>query len=703
MNSFLICQFSELTLGNLIKETFDSSFPDIISKVQIKYIYRYLSNIKAKSILLEKEYLDKDYLEDYSRYYIKSFNNNGYLSARLHFFSEEINHNYINSCLSKFERKKLDKLQNSYLGFMVIKPLNQTFIGRTCLKLYPDFNIYNSDKKCITRLYEVNLFGIKLQVESVAFQEQDKVVSACATTSIWTALHAMSWRAINEIPACSEITTNAINHIANSNNYFPKSELSNKQILRALDVEKLKHHSYSLKNISYQDFLSHIKTHIDSKIPLILGVDVNKIENDGSLSQLAGHAVTVLGYKFNREKSEQSIALYLHDDRLGPFVRATFYKITDKSLELVLINESLNKEQQWGLALQLKDEDGKWLPPNEILFPDSLIIPARKKVRLPVTYVYNTCKLIKEIYLALVKTSGIEVNNNNIISYNIELLDISSIKDTVIASKIIVKDPDDPEEKITKDEIQTLKQEKIKFLTTNYAKFHWVASFVFRGAKAFSILFDATQIPQGNVIAGIYVFNKFASDPILELFKQYANSDFSYQHIQSVEASETFYSSFIRFLKESELNYIQDLNNRFGGLRAPKYIKDSEIKNMDIVNNITKDKFYSFSNLNFNIHCIKLKNGSLKHMLWAISEDGALLIGEEINNQGHPCLTGFQSARIAGEIHYQNDNKWTINAKSGRYSGDYINKDLYLKNAIDFFKSIFIFEVNETIEYIPSV
>ena len=134
MNSFLICQFSELTLGNLIKETFDSSFPDIISKVQIKYIYRYLSNIKAKSILLEKEYLDKDYLEDYSRYYIKSFNNNGYLSARLHFFSEEINHNYINSCLSKFERKKLDKLQNSYLGFMVIKPLNQTFIGRNASK-----------------------------------------------------------------------------------------------------------------------------------------------------------------------------------------------------------------------------------------------------------------------------------------------------------------------------------------------------------------------------------------------------------------------------------------------------------------------------------------------------------------------------------------------------------------------------------------
>jgi hypothetical protein len=49
-------------------------------------------------------------------------------------------------------------------------------------------------------------------------------------------------------------------HIANSNNYFPKSELSNKQILRALDVEKLKHHSYSNFTAS-GNFINSTPTH----------------------------------------------------------------------------------------------------------------------------------------------------------------------------------------------------------------------------------------------------------------------------------------------------------------------------------------------------------------------------------------------------------------------------------------------------------
>ncbi|WP_234427663.1 hypothetical protein, partial [Vibrio anguillarum] len=80
----------------------------------------------------------------------------------------------------------------------------------------------------------------------MAFQEQDKVVSACATTAIWSSLHAMHWKNVREIRSCSEITTNALNHINGSSNSFPNRELSNKQILRALDCEKLKHHTIDL-------------------------------------------------------------------------------------------------------------------------------------------------------------------------------------------------------------------------------------------------------------------------------------------------------------------------------------------------------------------------------------------------------------------------------------------------------------------------
>lgn len=127
---------------------------------------------------------------------------------------------------------------------MVVKPLPKTFIGRTCLRVYPKINS-DTHKKCLSRDYSIDLFGIKLTVRSIAFQEQDKVISACATTSIWSALHAIQWKNIRDVPSRCVITTNAINHINDSSNSFPSKELSNKQILRAIDSEQLKHQTES--------------------------------------------------------------------------------------------------------------------------------------------------------------------------------------------------------------------------------------------------------------------------------------------------------------------------------------------------------------------------------------------------------------------------------------------------------------------------
>jgi hypothetical protein len=76
-----------------------------------------------------------------------------------------------------------------------------------------------------------------------------------------------------------------------------------------------------------------------------------------------------------------------------------------------------------------------------------------------------------------------------------------------------------------------------------------------------------------------------------------------------------------------------------------------------------------------------LTSGKTKFKIWVISIDGALIIGDEHNNCGHPTLTNFKSARIAGELHYQ-EGKWIINAKSGRYSSNYGSKsNEYLGNA----------------------
>ncbi|MEX0527888.1 hypothetical protein, partial [Raoultella terrigena] len=75
MTPYLICNFEKQTLTNLVKESFKTEFPDIYHKQQIDYIYRYLKDAGCETVILEYDYMDKDYLEDYARYYVKGFNN----------------------------------------------------------------------------------------------------------------------------------------------------------------------------------------------------------------------------------------------------------------------------------------------------------------------------------------------------------------------------------------------------------------------------------------------------------------------------------------------------------------------------------------------------------------------------------------------------------------------------------------------------
>lgn len=57
--------------------------------IQAKYIKNYLlsSDIKAETIVVEHNYIDKDYLIDYSNYYSRSFEDIKKFTDRIHFFS----------------------------------------------------------------------------------------------------------------------------------------------------------------------------------------------------------------------------------------------------------------------------------------------------------------------------------------------------------------------------------------------------------------------------------------------------------------------------------------------------------------------------------------------------------------------------------------------------------------------------------------
>lgn len=668
MINYLACKFTKQTLSNLVKECFGADFPFVFDKKQINYIVRYLSDLGAESVLLEKEYLDKDYLEDHARYYVKCYNNNGQRCARLHFFSKkDIGHQYIDNLLAggTFHAGKPNdayiELKESYLGFIVIKPLPKTFIGKTCLKRYSKLHDGKDRRISLYRDYKVDLFGLSLNVESIAFQEQDRVVSACATTAIWSALQAITWRDNHEIPACSEITTSALNHIDNSTNSFPNNGLTNKQIMRALDVEGLRHHSELLNEVPPEDFLATVRGYIDSKFPLILGVHVFE-ERSSKTPHNQGHAITILGYV--NDPGEPSI--YVHDDRFGPFARA---KVV-----------SALPDGRWGLALQRKIENSNECIQDEILVPDILIIPVYKKVRIPFSTIRNTCRLLVEQMNTAAKTS---VTANNIseslgskspfdaYSYQIHLETISEIRKNLIES-----------EPTSTDINSTDRTERIQFLSGNYARFQWVATFYFDKSIALRMLFDATEIPQGNALSAVLIDNKTLADPLVKTISKLANGYGG----NLAPIHDHFYSSVLRHFRKYPESHESHLDMFYGPPRAPEYLKPDEFPNGQIVRNSTAIIFYEPSTTPLSSHFEENEN----KILWAIGEDGGLILGIENANIGHPSLTGFKPARISGELNKEGEN-WIANPFSGRYSGGYTNdqKRVFLENAILKMKSFF--------------
>ena len=121
-------------------------------------------------------------------------------------------------------------------------------------------------------------------------------------------------------------------------------------------------------------------------------------------------------------------------------------------------------------------------------------------------------------------------------------------------------------------------------------------------------------------------------------------------------------------------------------------LKPEELYEGYINNNDSVQRFYESHEENNNLLTnILINDDSSSYLIWAIANDGALLLGKEVNGKGHPSLTGFKPARIAGELRRVDGDKWLINSKSGRYSGDYSKEDtkIYLNKVVNKFESIF--------------
>lgn len=385
------CEFSDSLWTDVQKTTRISSYIE-------HYVKEYSQNGEIV-LLIEDNYIDKDFLIDYSFYYSRCFEDLSKKVKRIHFFkcNKLTLVSLFNDILDNPQNdneKKEEELNKLYIGFTTIKPINERSTGRSIFKPYPEkdgnndlrhFPIYNK--------YTINIAGIDLFLEALPFQEQDHNVAACATTAIWVALHGLKRIFDNgNYYSQYEITNMAFDAFGNmGNRKFPNEGLHDFQILNL--IQKIGYDTiyYKLESQSNWFIDNLIKSHLDMGIPLLAFLQIAeeiKTEDDHTKTpnspntnekeptkkdkkyKIAGHLVTISGYK-TANSSNKLIELYIHDDQIGFNSKVTFYN-----------DIHTNWKNEW------ITQKGK-----AIVTLTSIIAPVYHKIRIPFSSVYSILKL----------------------------------------------------------------------------------------------------------------------------------------------------------------------------------------------------------------------------------------------------------------------------------------------------------------------
>ncbi len=466
--AFGVVDYSVDTLVALLAESSNTNLDVVRGKMHRVYFEEYFRALGTQTIVIERDYVDHDYLEDYAAYYVRCFQEYQRKTLRLHFFSNTFAEAEFKGLLTdEASVLRSEDLQGGYLGFIIVKPLPGAIIGRSCLKTYPDEN--GRRHFPILRTYEISLFGLKLAVESLAFQQQDTVVAACATSALWACFQGTGKRFQHAIPSPVEITQAATDHVpddllATGARTLPNAGLTPTQMAFAIRAATLEPHvvrtpdPYILNSTLY--------AYLRCGIPSILLFQLFDV-TDTDQHQMGGHAVAVTGFSLGHEvsqphsmtglqlRSSRIDKLYAHDDQIGPFARMTF-------------NEADALDTSWAGRGRVEGR------------PDLVLIPLYHKIRIPYEVIHDAILELDSVMAWIRETLDSQLQRPE---WDIYLTTVSEYKKD-IHSRYRAK-------------LGTTLED---FLVESLPKYLWRVTAFHGHEAALDMVFDATGIAQHNLV-----------------------------------------------------------------------------------------------------------------------------------------------------------------------------------------------------------
>lgn len=476
---FELCAFTHASFYSALSNTFLSP-AEVSRKHRAIYLAKYLARLRACLIISEPDYTDAGYLDDFAAYYVKCFKSYDRRCKRLHFFSEEITKEaFLRIIEGKATHAACKRFADSYLGFIVARPLPDAIIGRTVIKTYdPDNGRRNYT--CV-REYHSNLYGIDLSIESLAFQEQDTVMAACATVALWCAFNKTRDLFNSPAPTPAEITRAANRLVVNSRS-IPSHGLNVEQITHAIQAVNLEPEVIPVTRDT--PLLSLVYAHLKWGLPVILGVEMEGVGR---------HAITLVGYSLLKDRvREREVKqhdgvevcppmvglridrLFAHDDRIGPFVRLN---IEENPAPTEKRPTPLILRPKWPTDLREPQTSGDFVKPEKsntvklplIVYPKTVIVPVYHKIRV-------TFQDVERFLLKLTEVLRLIHSPKKSMEWDLHLTSTNEYKEMI------------------KRQTDISKQTKLMVLLSTQPKYFWRAVLRIEGHAVMELLADATDM-----------------------------------------------------------------------------------------------------------------------------------------------------------------------------------------------------------------
>lgn len=323
------------------------------------------------NILVEKDYIDKDYRDTYSNFYSKKFAKYPCHTFRLHFFNCDIISLYT-----------LEKHINNYLGYTVIRPTRINSIGRTILDI--EKLKIATGMMCLTE-YKTHIMGIEFKIMGFPYMSQDTEVNVCAHTSCWMVFRYLSER----YPVYKEMYPHQISQLTNEYLFgrtIPSKGLTISQVAELFTGFGLFPEVYMRELTGDALFEQLLYSYIESGLPIVAGLEKKK------------HAITLFGHTINSSKIKGVISSPLNTSQ---FIDG--YIVNDDNC-LPYQTVSRKRKSISGYCSHLKVED-----------IDSIVVPLYEKIYLTAEYVQTLAiEIIMDRHFGF-KNYSAKIHRNDII------------------------------------------------------------------------------------------------------------------------------------------------------------------------------------------------------------------------------------------------------------------------------------------------